>query len=352
MKIQEQIKKILKEEKDKAKIIEGIINTLNVVKYERFCGFKIIKPEENSKRYYYINKKIIPFTINIYLIGGPNTKYWPRTQKQFTEELNIVEEVTETIRLYTPFHVSMDIINIESCDEFEKKYKKDNLQEQIVTEQSKHYYGFAGLPNHWVDDNDKTYSDKFFEDKEYNEYYFDNFLDMDKTFGHEYSLFGTRGLPVGHPKRSSKSFDMYNEKYGPMIVRLVKDNDELQEQISIRKSVILINESKSISLINKSYDDVFDKLTLKYIYEEDLKQMNWYDEKGKKVFERNHWGMFWVYDCELYRKLKFIPKLMSLSINDFQESLISYLNKRYKVKFSDRPLKGLGNEKCVEYGED
>ena len=34
-----------------------------------------------------------------------------------------------------------------------------NLQEQ------KHYYGFAGLPNHWVDDKDRRYPDEYFDDK-------------------------------------------------------------------------------------------------------------------------------------------------------------------------------------------
>ena len=112
------------------------------------------------------------------------------------------------------------------------------LQEQ------KHYYGFAGLPNHWVDDKDRQYPDEFFDDKTYEDLNFDNFSDMDKMFGHENSLFGTRGLPVGHPKRTSKSFDQYNKTYGPMIVRVVKDNS-LQEQVSRIKSLMsLISEEE------------------------------------------------------------------------------------------------------------
>ncbi len=94
----------------------------------------------------------------------------------------------------------------------EKKIKKTN-----------HYYGFVNMPNHWVDDNDIVYEDSFFDDKDYEDFYFDNFFDMDKMFGHPNSLFGTRGLPVGHPKRSSKSFDFYNDKYGPAVVRVIKN---------------------------------------------------------------------------------------------------------------------------------
>jgi len=110
-----------------------------------------------------------------------------------------------------------------------------NLQEQ------KHYYKFYKLPNNWVDDNDKQYSDEFFNDKKYEDLYFDNFFDMDQMFGHENSLFGTRGLPVGDPKRTSKSFNYYNEMYGPMIVRVVK-NKNLQEQILRIKSMMGMNE--------------------------------------------------------------------------------------------------------------
>lgn len=94
---------------------------------------------------------------------------------------------------------------------------KENLNSR-----SKIYYGFENLPNRWSDDYDRNYTDDIFIGKDYEEYHFDNFLEMDKMFGHENSLFGTRGLKVGDPKRSSKSFDMWNKQYGPAIVRVVK----------------------------------------------------------------------------------------------------------------------------------
>ena len=93
------------------------------------------------------------------------------------------------------------------------------------------FYGFQGIPNFWSDDYDRVVKDSYFDDKDYNDYYFDNFYDMDKEFGHEDSLFGTKGLPVGHPNRSSKSFDMYNDQYGPAIVRVVDERDGINESI-------------------------------------------------------------------------------------------------------------------------
>ena len=101
----------------------------------------------------------------------------------------------------------------------------NNVDESVLREElnkkQKVFYGFSGLKNQWVNDNDKTVGDDYFEDKEYQQYYFDNFDDMDMMFGHKYSLFGTRGLEPGDPNRTSKSFDTYNKAFGPMIVRVI-----------------------------------------------------------------------------------------------------------------------------------
>jgi len=83
-----------------------------------------------------------------------------------------------------------------------------NLQEtirRILQEESrkkqKVYYGFSKIKNTWVDDDDKTFGENYFEGKHYKDYTFDNFNEMDKKFGHKNSLFGTRGLEPGDPKR-------------------------------------------------------------------------------------------------------------------------------------------------------
>ena len=112
-----------------------------------------------------------------------------------------------------------------------KRILREELSSHNGNESKRHkvFYGFQGLPNFWSDDYDRVINDSYFDDKDYNDYYFDNFYDMDKEFGHEKSLFGTKGLPVGHPNRSSKSFDMYNDKYGPAIVRLVDERIVCQE---------------------------------------------------------------------------------------------------------------------------
>jgi len=124
-------------------------------------------------------------------------------------------------------------------DDLFPKKNKDNIEESIIRilrEETSSYdgdengrykvfYGFQGIPNLWSDDYGRVVKDSYFDDKVYNDYYFDNFYDMDKEFGHKESHFGTRGLPVGHPNRSSKSFDMYNDQYGPAIVRVVDETN-------------------------------------------------------------------------------------------------------------------------------
>ena len=107
-----------------------------------------------------------------------------------------------------------------------RPYSREQVDESL--HKVKHFYGFLGIPNYWVDDNDKNYSDKFFNDKEYEDKIFDNFFDMDKEFGHKNSLFGTRGLEPGNPNRTSKSFNEYVERFGPMIVRILK-KESIQE---------------------------------------------------------------------------------------------------------------------------
>jgi hypothetical protein len=124
----------------------------------------------------------------------------------------------------------------------------------------------------------------------------------------------------------------------------------LQEQISRIQSMMgVINEDKKTDFIYKHLDNVFDKLELVKT-ENDVHQYNWVDSNGDKVFERNHWGMFWIYDCDEYEKLNFVlRKVLSFSYEQFEKELLKYLNNRYSKEFGEeRPLIEIGNENCPE----
>ena len=124
----------------------------------------------------------------------------------------------------------------------------------------------------------------------------------------------------------------------------------LHEQISRMQSMMgFINEDKKTDLIYKNLDNVFDKLELVKT-ENDVHQYDWVDSNGDKVFERNHWGMFWIYGCDEYEELNFVlRKVLNFSYDQFQEELLNYLNNRYFKEFgAKRPLREIGNENCPE----
>jgi len=153
-----------------------------------------------------------------------------------------------------------------------------NLQESKTNEGV--FYSFVGLPNTWVSDNDRTYKDNYFKDKEYEDFYFDSFYDMDKEFGHENSLFGTRGLPVGHPNRKSSSFDTYHKRFGPAIVRVVKDTN-LQENIQRIQEMMVINESKG-------WGDSKQKLERTFKFKDFNESIEFVNKVAKIAEQQNH----------------------------------------------------------------
>jgi hypothetical protein len=124
----------------------------------------------------------------------------------------------------------------------------------------------------------------------------------------------------------------------------------LQEQISRIQSMMgFINEDKKTDLIYKNFDNVFDNLKL-IKTEKDIHQYNWVDSNDTLIFERNHWGVFWIYGCDEYEYLNLVPrKMMRFSYEEFEKILINYLNNRYSKEFGEeRPLRNIGNENCLE----
>jgi hypothetical protein len=122
----------------------------------------------------------------------------------------------------------------------------------------------------------------------------------------------------------------------------------LQEQIQrIQEMMGLINEGKLESYLIKRYDKIFDELELVRTYD-DVHQYNWINPQGEIVFERNNWGVFWVYNCVIYKDLYEIPKFIGISFEQFEKILINYLNNKYKEQFNKKPLKNIGNERCEE----
>jgi hypothetical protein len=123
----------------------------------------------------------------------------------------------------------------------------------------------------------------------------------------------------------------------------------LDEQITKIQSIIgFINEDKKIDFIYNFFDNIFDELKLIKTMD-DLYQYDWVDKNGDKVFERNHWGMLWIYNCDLYRNLKMMLRLLLNSNNEFLKELLNYLNNKYFKEFGEKkPLKDV-DEDCDYY---
>jgi hypothetical protein len=99
----------------------------------------------------------------------------------------------------------------------------DNLPDLTLEQKINTYVSFKGM-SFWQKNvsAEVMVDDKFFEGKDYDEYTFDDFFEMDKFIGYKKSLFGTQGLEPGDPKRTSKSFNWYQKSHQTAIVRVMK----------------------------------------------------------------------------------------------------------------------------------
>ena len=116
-------------------LIKGIINSYDVSDCKHFCGVDIITPEERDDQYYYSNKDKIPYLVKVYFVGGPNSEVWPRTQRILYKELDLMNNLLKTIKLFVPFNTEIVRSYVNSCGGYDKlmnrKYTTDDLQESI-----------------------------------------------------------------------------------------------------------------------------------------------------------------------------------------------------------------------------
>jgi len=157
MNLQENIRRILREEKDRTKLIKKIIDYSNIFEYEHFCGVDIINPEERTDQYNFLDKNNVPFLIKVYFIGGPNSKVWPRTQGVQNKELDLMDGLHSHIISFFPINIEMMDSHVNTCDGYDKlmkrKYSTDELQESIRRVLREEDYSPAGkevTPNNIV----------------------------------------------------------------------------------------------------------------------------------------------------------------------------------------------------------
>jgi hypothetical protein len=128
----------------------------------------------------------------------------------------------------------------------------------------------------------------------------------------------------------------------------------LQEQINRIQSMMgVINESKRLKIIENELDDIFNNLTIERLYpnEPELIAYQWLDNDGNKVFEKNHWGNFFIKEFEFIKPIKSLLKnFLSLTNEKYEKTLIDYLNTRYKEEFDTQPI--LEIDKSFKFFDD
>ena len=117
MNLRENIKRVLREESKKdltsvmEMLLEGFVNDHKDV----ICKIEVKHPEKRTKQpnQKFPNKH---YEATFYFIGGPGTKYFPRTQDVIHMYANLMEEAWVLIYNYTEQSLDMFSKYTESCE--------------------------------------------------------------------------------------------------------------------------------------------------------------------------------------------------------------------------------------------
>ena len=128
----------------------------------------------------------------------------------------------------------------------------------------------------------------------------------------------------------------------------------LQEQLNrIQEMMGVIKESKRLEILKNELDEIFNNLTIERLFPNEPKLISykWLDNDGKKVFEKNHWGMFFIQEFDFIKPIKSLVKnFLSLTNEEYEKTLIDYLNTRYEKEFDTQPI--LEIDKSFKFFDD
>ena len=88
------------------------------------------------------------------------------------------------------------------------------------------------------------------------------------------------------------------------------------------------------------FDKFFNKIEIVSDYDYAF-DFNHVDRKtfGHATFYKNHWGNFFIDDCELYDEIYGFTILLSIENEVFENILMEYLNNRYREEFGTQPVR-------------
>ena len=126
---------------------------------------------------------------------------------------------------------------------------------------------------------------------------------------------------------------------------------EVVKMVGIDK-VLEILQLEPNDLYYQLLDDIFNNLTIERLYpnEPELIAYQWLDDDGNKAFEKNHWGNFFIKEFSFIKPIKSLVKNLSLTNEEYEKTLIDYLNTRYKEEFDKKPIRQI--DKSFRFFDD
>jgi len=123
-------------------------------------------------------------------------------------------------------------------------------------------------------------------------------------------------------------------------------NMDLQENISRIKTIMEIEEdtNRISNILHSVFDDKLSSVTAT----NDGEGYVLFKLNGKKVFDKNYWGVLWVIDCDIFSNLLSYSRLLAIPEEETKNQLINYLNKKYSDVLVERPIIKIGDEYCNE----
>ena len=101
----------------------------------------------------------------------------------------------------------------------------------------------------------------------------------------------------------------------------------------------ILREELSADMIYPDFNEIFDNLEMDVTNDKGTIYVTWRDKNGENVFSRNHWGRLFIHQCKPYHALRFYSKMISQTMEEFEETLVKYLNDKYENEFMSRPIR-------------
>jgi hypothetical protein len=117
MSLRENIKRVLREEskRDLTSVMETLLDGFVNDHKDVICGVKIKHPDVRTKLQHSDNN-YKNYRIDFYFIGGPGTKYFPRTQAVNRMYEDLMDEAWNIVYHYTEQPLDMFSKYTESCE--------------------------------------------------------------------------------------------------------------------------------------------------------------------------------------------------------------------------------------------